>query len=142
MFKKKKFLVIISFVVLVVLVLLFVMFGEGPSEDINTFEECVDAGYPTVETYPEQCFASDGRIFVQEVDEDNIVPELYEFYGSSTYYACEVNEECMVSGCNNEICQSTQEEEVMSICIFPEQPLPKDLGYSCGCFDGKCQWGN
>lgn len=30
---------------------------------INTFEECVEAGYPTWMTYPKHCKTPDGRIF-------------------------------------------------------------------------------
>lgn len=31
---------------------------------ISTFSECAAAGYPVMETYPEQCRTPDGRIFV------------------------------------------------------------------------------
>lgn len=37
-------------------------------EDINSFEECVKAGYPVGESYPRQCWTSDGR-FVEELKE-------------------------------------------------------------------------
>ena len=144
MLKEKKFLIIVVCVVLVVLVALFAVFyyeKEEVSQDVSTFQECVDAGYPVMETYPAQCSTPDGkRVFLQEID-DFLDDYEGEFYGSSTNYPCEVDEDCLVSGCNNEICQSTEEEEMMSACLFPEQPLPQDLGYSCGCFEGECQWG-
>lgn len=63
-----------------------------------------------------------------------------EFYGSSTLGACNTDDDCQVSGCNAEICQSRFEEPRVSICIFPEAPLPEDLGYRCGCFVERCQW--
>ncbi len=63
-----------------------------------------------------------------------------EYYGSSTDYACEKDEDCMVGGCNAEVCQGAEEESVMTPCIYPDSPLPGELSYSCSCVDGKCQW--
>ena len=37
---------------------------------INSFEECAAAGYPIMETYPDQCRAPDGRVFVRELQAD------------------------------------------------------------------------
>ncbi len=143
-------------ILVLLLVLVFVSVGswflftyneqEGV-EDIRTFQQCVDAGYDVIETYPEQCLVPDGRVFVREVEDDGDDDFIdsddpdSEFYGSSTNYPCEVDEDCFASGCNGEICQSVEEESMASICLFPEDPLPRDLGYSCGCFDGECQWG-
>lgn len=31
---------------------------------VNSFQECVDAGNPVMESYPEQCRTADGRTFV------------------------------------------------------------------------------
>ncbi|QQG37529.1 MAG: hypothetical protein HYS26_02755 [Candidatus Kaiserbacteria bacterium] len=33
---------------------------------INSFDECAAAGYPIMESYPEQCRTPDGRTFVNE----------------------------------------------------------------------------
>jgi hypothetical protein len=33
--------------------------------DIETFEECAEAGYPIMEIYPEQCRTPDGRLFTR-----------------------------------------------------------------------------
>ncbi|MFW5746571.1 MAG: hypothetical protein ACOCWQ_03395 [Nanoarchaeota archaeon] len=41
--------------------------AEGP--EIVSFEECVDAGNPVMESYPRQCRA-DGRLFVEQIDQD------------------------------------------------------------------------
>lgn len=37
------------------------------SDVINNFEECAEAGYPIMESYPEQCKTPDGRTFAREV---------------------------------------------------------------------------
>jgi len=34
--------------------------------DITNFDECKSAGYPIMESYPEQCRTPDGRLFVNE----------------------------------------------------------------------------
>lgn len=34
---------------------------------INSFEECVEAGNPVMESYPRQCRASDGKMFVEDI---------------------------------------------------------------------------
>jgi len=34
---------------------------------ISSFEECVEAGYPVMESYPRQCRTPDGRTFVEEI---------------------------------------------------------------------------
>ncbi len=40
----------------------------GESEDtVNSFEECVAAGYPVMESFPRQCRSEDGNLFVEEV---------------------------------------------------------------------------
>jgi hypothetical protein len=33
---------------------------------ISSFKECKDAGYPIMESYPEQCATSDGRSFLND----------------------------------------------------------------------------
>ena len=35
--------------------------------DINSFEECVNAGYPVMESYPRQCATPDGRSFTEVI---------------------------------------------------------------------------
>ncbi|NOZ76363.1 MAG: hypothetical protein GXO65_01500 [Euryarchaeota archaeon] len=45
--------------------------GPAPSPEppgnITSFQECVQAGYPVMESYPRQCRTPDGRTFVEEV---------------------------------------------------------------------------
>jgi hypothetical protein len=41
---------------------------------ISNFTECAAAGYPIMETYPEQCRTPDGRNFVQEITSP-VVPQ-------------------------------------------------------------------
>ena len=41
--------------------------GEAPTPDINSFEECVSAGYPVLESYPRQCKTPDGKTFTEDI---------------------------------------------------------------------------
>ena len=38
-----------------------------PEEEITSFEECIEAGYPPLESYPRQCQTPDGRTFIEEI---------------------------------------------------------------------------
>ena len=42
---------------------------EDNDQTISSFEECVEAGYPVAESYPEQCFVPDGPSFTRIVEE-------------------------------------------------------------------------
>ncbi len=48
------------------------------SKHIDTFEKCKAAGYPIMESYPEQCKSPDGHIFMHEI------PPRSASFGSST----------------------------------------------------------
>jgi hypothetical protein len=42
--------------------------GGVDDSQINSFEECVAAGYPIMESFPRKCMTSDGRTFESEED--------------------------------------------------------------------------
>jgi len=56
--------------------------------------------------------------------------------GTSINGTCSSNNDCVIGGCNGEICGN---EPMDSICIY-NPPYPKDLGCSCKCVDNKCMW--
>ena len=62
-----------------------------------------------------------------------------EHHGTSTLGSCLSDNDCIVSGCNSEICQSKFEEPLVSICVY-DPPYPDELGYECKCMDQKCTW--
>jgi len=35
---------------------------------INSFQSCIDAGYPAMESHPRQCRTLGGRLFVEEIE--------------------------------------------------------------------------
>jgi|AntRauTorcE11897_2_1112592.scaffolds.fasta_scaffold77140_2 hypothetical protein len=57
--------ILVSFIVLCALVAGGVLLYQVRSTaSINSFESCRDAGYPIMESYPQQCLAN-GRLFVE-----------------------------------------------------------------------------
>lgn len=49
---------------------------------INSFEECAAAGYPIMESFPEQCRTPDGRLFVRELRDDGNGGGVAESWGT------------------------------------------------------------
>lgn len=64
---------------------------------------------------------------------------LVEHHGSSTYGPCTADLDCVAGGCNGEICSSSKEEQLVSVCVY-DPPYPSELDYFCGCIEEKCQW--
>jgi hypothetical protein len=100
---------------------------------IQSFEECRDAGYPIMESYPEQCATPDGRTFANEIQSGTPAP--------GTPYL--TSNGCAVSGCSGQLCISEEEAAAgggVSTCEFRSE-------YACykeaSCepqADGKCGW--
>ncbi|MBA3551132.1 hypothetical protein H0W32_02915 [Patescibacteria group bacterium] len=68
--------ILISSVLLVVLVILGIVLlfdiGRRAPESyvsIASFQECIDAGYPAMESYPRQCKTPDNRTFTEVINE-------------------------------------------------------------------------
>jgi len=43
---------------------------KNPPAQIKSFEDCVKAGYPVMESYPRQCTLPGGKFFVERVVPD------------------------------------------------------------------------
>tara|TARA_Y100000310_G_C20682263_1_gene816681 strand:- start:2345 stop:2746 length:402 start_codon:yes stop_codon:yes gene_type:complete len=54
-----------------------------PLAEIDSFEDCINAGFPAMESYPRQCNTADGKHFVEDITIDIPAEEL-----------CEVDEDC------------------------------------------------
>ncbi len=100
---------------------------------IATYQECADAGYPIMESYPEQCATPDGRTFTNET-QSVVLPPVETTEGISA-------NGCAVAGCSAQLCVSAdQASEIVSTCEY------RDI-YACykeaSCepqADGKCGW--
>ncbi|MFH1222457.1 MAG: eight-cysteine-cluster domain-containing protein [Candidatus Micrarchaeota archaeon] len=69
------------------------------------------------------------------------VPSIEQsFCGTSTNGGCSSNSDCMKGGCSGQVCQSKNEEPVITTCEYTECYNADTYGVSCGCVGGKCQW--
>jgi len=41
---------------------------DGSVPDVSSFDDCVRAGYPVMESFPRQCKTPDGRNFVEQIN--------------------------------------------------------------------------
>lgn len=46
--------------------------GDGVDPSLSSFDECIEAGYPSLDSYPEQCETPDGKRFVRNLPEDEL----------------------------------------------------------------------
>lgn len=90
---------------------------------ITSFEECVAAGYPVMESYPRQCRTPEGAVYTEEIG------------GERTATA---TGGCFIGGCNSEIC--SDQEGMMSTCEYrPEYACYETA--QCGRGEGgACGW--
>lgn len=63
-----KVITIIGLSIVAVIAGYFVLPDKEVTKEITTFEECAAAGYPIMESYPEQCRTPDGRSFIRAVE--------------------------------------------------------------------------
>lgn len=76
--------IIIFLVIIVLLIFVFFIFkdvrdnNKVETNNINSFEECAEAGYPIMESYPERCVTPNGLSFTRIIkdDEGNIKKEI------------------------------------------------------------------
>jgi hypothetical protein len=64
---ERKSYILAMFITLVAAFGLYGVFYTLPSSEINSFDSCIKAGYPVMESYPRQCKTADGRTFVEEL---------------------------------------------------------------------------
>ncbi len=76
---------------------------------------------------------SNKEIPIEVIDKRN-------FCGISTNGPCETNDDCMISGCSGQVCQSVKEQRIITTCEWKECYDHKKYGVSCKCVDGKCKW--
>lgn len=65
--KKNTKLIAVFVVLLIAGIVVWKYQQTSKVQSINTFEECAQAGYPIMESYPEQCKTPDGRNFTKQV---------------------------------------------------------------------------
>ena len=61
-------IILVVFIIAILIGVIFV-FQNNKIAVINSFEECALAGYPIMESYPEQCKTPDGRNFIRTISQ-------------------------------------------------------------------------
>ncbi len=86
---------------------------------IASFDECVAAGNPVMESYPRQCAAPGGDVFVEEIsDEDN---------------PTSATPRCVLAGCSGQLCVEEMEApNIVTTCEFRAE-------YACYAQHGTCE---
>lgn len=75
--------------------------GATPAETVDSFESCVAAGNPIMESYPRQCATADGRTFTEAIDTGTDTPMVgadrdeHGCIGSAGYMWCAPKEKCL-----------------------------------------------
>ena len=120
--------IVIVLAIVAALLLAFVQNRQqGQLLSVSSFDECAAAGYPIMESYPEQCRTPDGRTFVNE---RQIAPGAPITFNG-----------CAVAGCSGQLCVSAEEADgIVTTCEFRAE-------YACyseaSCepqANGKCGW--
>lgn len=76
----KSVLILFGLLLIIGTVVAWILYSNTPSITIATFEECVAAGYPVLESYPEQCVTSNGDTFTRAIPpgEESVPPPPFE----------------------------------------------------------------
>ncbi|PIR82824.1 hypothetical protein COU20_00140 [Candidatus Kaiserbacteria bacterium CG10_big_fil_rev_8_21_14_0_10_59_10] len=97
---------------------------------VQSFEECVAAGNPVMESYPRQCRSADGQLFVEDVP-----PVQDPRVGGGTFGGC------AIAGCSGQLCVSADmASEIITTCEWrPEYACYQ--GATCEMQEnGECGW--
>lgn len=62
------------------------------------------------------------------------------FCGSSTYGSCSSDDDCIPGGCSGQVCQSKNEESIITTCEWRDCYDNEKYGLECKCLENKCQW--
>lgn len=82
MMSKNIKLIFVLIALLIVGILIWQLKSKEAMQNINSYEDCVAAGYPIMESYPERCSTPDGRTFTRQVaEQDTWIPQTFNKAG-------------------------------------------------------------
>jgi hypothetical protein len=101
---------------------------------IFTFEDCKAAGYPIMESYPEQCATPDGRTFVNETQQPVQDPNPIQISSS-------VGPGCALAGCSNIVCVEEKDAaDIVTTCEYRSEYACYQTARCEKQANGKCGW--
>jgi len=116
----------------------------APPPEIKSFDDCVKAGYPVLESFPRQCKTPDGRTFISEEDQNQILKNI------RTFDDCEATgfpimesypRQCRTSDGRTFVSQKDRFDIDRNISCQSDQDCElanSDLGFQC-CYAGACE---
>ncbi len=97
--------------------------------NVNNFDECASAGFPIMESYPEQCSTPDGRTFSRDVP---VVAE--PINGTSS-------NDCVIGGCSSQLCGERKDmEQIVSTCEYRAEYACYEHSVCERQVDKECGW--
>lgn len=115
------------------LILSFFNVRQPATATIASFDECAAAGYPIMESFPEQCAVPGGPSFTnprQQVDTSNDGTT-----GDITFNGC------AVAGCSGQLCVSADEAaNIVTTCEYRAEYACYKEAHCGPQADGKCGW--
>ena len=162
---KKAMVIILVIIILLGIAFLVDAYNSTRYSKISSFEECADAGYPIMESYPERCMTPDGRGFTRILSpeereklndtfatstvpsegtgvKEKLPEELYPsdptppIDGSTSTKL--IGSVCKATGCSGTICS---DREVYSTCEWrDEYTCYNDYGVCERQSSGECGW--
>ncbi len=131
---KKVIILVVGVALLVVAVVLINNSNQQevlPETTITSFEECVSAGYPVLESFPEQCVTPEGETFFRNISEfgELGVAESCEVFGGNwlaEYSECEYISEqwCLENNGVFSECESAcRHDEEAEMCTMECVPV-------------------
>lgn len=101
--------------------------------NVSSYAECVQAGYPVMESYPTQCATPNGRVFVnpeQQVQTDSAQPS--EPLAASG---------CAVGGCSGQVCgEAADADGMVTTCEYRAEYACYKTALCERQTDGHCGW--
>lgn len=129
-------------VVLIVGMVIFFSASETRAPVIANFTECVAAGYPVLESYPEQCRTPDGRTFIKEAAEvpNPAAPQTPPPPQNNTGGSGNISSQCVVAGCSGQLCVAKENADIITTCEYrPEYACYKQAKCEPQS-SGQCGW--
>jgi hypothetical protein len=125
----------LAIALLIVVGLLFSLSAIQLQEEVlsvSNFDECVAAGNPVMESYPEQCRTKDGRLFINERQGVEVPqPPQGQIVPSG----------CAIAGCSGQLCVSADEaDEVFTTCEYRAEYACYENATCEIQSDGQCGW--
>jgi eight-cysteine-cluster-containing protein len=101
------------FAILVIIGLVYIVNEKKTAiAEIDSYDECAEAGYPIMESFPPRCATPDGRSFTASSSEVLTSPATTT--GTTTE---SITKSCKPTGCSGQICS---DEDVASTCEYRE----------------------